>query len=413
MRPVLLALVFSGCADPDCEQELAPAPALSGSDTPFDAYDPSACVPDEDMWDTTVAELVDTQCGSCHGVEPSFGAPASLTAYADLIAGDPGNRPVDRMARRAVMRTMPPPQSPQLEHADLDTLVAWATCGEVHPDPTVGLEVDRAPYSVDAPDNADLPSFDVLADSFEVTPQTLDQYQCFAMDVPLEETRFLRRMQVVLDDARVLHHVVLHHDPAASTQGQDVFDCDDGLTGTTQQLWAWAPGTGAFDFEDGGLELSPGERLVIEIHYNNGAGLQDVVDSSGIRLFHGPAEGPEWTLAALGPEQFGVRKGESAVCSSSEVFGPRRLLASLPHMHEVGAEFDSWLERADGTREDLIHLTGWNFEAQRFYGLDVLVDEGDVIHTRCGFRNETGHRVTSGLATEDEMCFDFMYVGPQ
>lgn len=57
-------------------------------------------------------------------------------------------------------------------------------------------------------------------------------------------------------------------------------------------------------------------------------------------------------------------------------------------------------------------LTGWSFEAQRYYALDEEVSEGDVIHTRCGFRNETGAPAQSGLRTQDdEMCFDFVYVG--
>ena len=179
------------------------------------------------------------------------------------------------------------------------------------------------------------------------------------------------------------------------------------------RLWAWAPGTGAFDFEEGGLELNPGERLIVEIHYNNGAGLSDVVDSSGVRIFHGPVEDLEWTLAALGPDEFEVPQGESAVCSQDEVFGPKRLLAGMPHMHELGAEFDSWIERANGETEDLVHLTGWSFESQHFYEMGTLVDQGDVLHTRCGYRNETGADASSGLRTQDEMCFNFLFVGPQ
>ena len=106
---------------------------------------------------------------------------------------------------------------------------------------------------------------------------------CFSMDIPVDEPRFIRRMQVSLDDARVLHHVILHHDPSGSSAGMDAFDCDaEGvMTGDTRQLWAWAPGTGSLDFEERGLEIGPGERMVVEIHDNNGAGLSDVVDSSG------------------------------------------------------------------------------------------------------------------------------------
>ena len=39
------------------------------------------------------------------------------------------------------------------------------------------------------------------------------------------------------------------------------------------------------------------------------------------------------------------------------------------------------------------------------------LEDGDVIHTRCAFRNRTGRTVSAGLRTEDEMCFDFVFVG--
>ena len=408
---MLLLLGLIACGDP-CPQELAPASDAVGDASPFDGYDPAECTPDEGAWDEHVAPVVDESCGSCHGPEPSHGAPNDLTDFAALLDGDPGNRLVDRMARRAALQTMPPPNSPDLAHEDLDSLVGWATCGEVHPDPTVGLQSDAPVWDADIPAHAELPSLDLASPGFAVDPDTLDHYQCFAMDIPVDEPRFIKRMQVTLDDARVLHHVVLHLDQTGASADLDSFDCDTGDLGPTGQIWAWAPGTGAFDFDEGGLEIEPGDRAVVEIHYNNAAGLTDVVDHSGVRVFHGPIEETEWTLAALGPEDFEVPQGDSAVCDSSEVFGPRRLLAGMPHMHELGAEFQAWIERADGTRDDLVNLTGWNFEAQLIYRFDALVDEGDHVWTRCGFRNETGADATSGNRTQDEMCFDFVFVGP-
>ena len=405
-------IVFLLACGDRCEQDLAPETSATGDESPFDGYEPADCVPDEAAWDEHVSAIVDERCASCHGSEPSFGAPNDLTDLELLLDGEPGNRPVDRMARRAASNTMPPPTSPELSHDELDTLVGWATCGEVHPDPTIGLVADAEVYAVDVPEHAELPSFDLTSSGYAVSPDTLDRYQCFAMDIPVDEPRFVKRLQVSLDDARVLHHVVLHLDQTGSSEGLESFSCDTGDFGPTGQIWAWAPGTGAFDFEDGGLAIEPGDRAIVEIHYNNAAGLDDVVDHSGVRVFHGPVEDTEWTLAALGPEEFEVPQGDSAVCDSSEVFDARRLLAGMPHMHELGAEFQAWIERADGSRDDLVNLTGWSFEAQLVYAFDALVEEGDQVWTRCGFRNETGADAHSGNRTQDEMCFDFVFVGP-
>ncbi len=409
---ILVAVGLGACRGAQCEQELATGGGGVGSVDVFEAYQPADCVPDEQAFTDVIAPIVEESCGACHGAEPAFGAPMPLVAYDALIAGDPGNRPADRMARRVALHTMPPPSSPQLDHDDLDSLVAWATCGEVHPDPTIGLEVDREPYAADVPENLALPSFDVVATAFPVGRDTLNRYQCFAVDVPIEEPRFLRRMSVVIDDARVLHHVVVSLDERRATEGLDSFLCDDGPDSSMDPIWAWAPGTQAFDFEVGGLELEPGDRVVVEIHYNNGAGLEGVVDSSGVRLFHGPVDGPEWELATTGPAKFKVPEGDSAVCDETPIGGPLRVLAALPHMHQLGAEFQSWVERAEGEDDGVVNLTGWNFEAQLFYALDMELHEGDVLHNRCGFRNETGAPAKAGLRTEDEMCFNFLYVTP-
>jgi len=413
MRYVTLFAIawLSGCGDP-CEEVLTPVSGGVGDDAVFEEYDSSTCTPSQEVWDESVLPVVVEKCGSCHGEEPAFGAPISLVDYEEITAGIPEERYVDRIARRAAQNTMPPPSSPALEHEELDLLVEWATCGEVHPDHSIGLEVDRELYTVEVPENAELPSFDVAASEFAIGKETLDLYQCFALEVPIDEERFVKRMQVVLDDARVLHHIVLMHDPKALSDTYDNFKCFDWPIDDTQQLWAWAPGTGAFDFEEGGLKIKPGDRLVVQIHYNNGAGLQGVRDSSGVRIFHGPAEGRSWVLHDPGPTNFRLEGGEQAVCSTEKIYEPMRILAGMPHMHAIGAELHSWIERKGGIDEDLVNLTGWNFEAQRYYQMDTKVEKGDKIRTWCGYRNYTGYPVRYGARTEDEMCFNFMFTSP-
>lgn len=409
-----------GCNEPGddpfaCDHTLTPTEAPSGSDSSsFEAYNPEDCVPDEVTWDTLIEPLVNSSCGTCHGSEPSFGAPVSLTDYEALVMGSPGDRLVDRMALRAANHTMPPPSSPQLSHAELDNLVEWSTCGYVHPNESYALSVDREPYSPEVPTNLELPSFDLLADDFAIDRETLDLYQCFAFDAPIDEDRFLKRIQVALDESRVLHHVVVAHDPERVSAGVDAFECPDWPLRSTPYLWAWAPGGGAFDFDEGGFRLKSSDRIVVQIHYNNGAGLEDVKDKSGVRIFHGPDTGREWSLIDPGPDNFEVPEGDSIACGrTGKVRKPTRVLAAFPHMHILGQELHSLIEHEDGSASSLIHLTGWNFESQRFYAIDEVLKPGDRIHTWCGFRNDTGKATQVGLRTDEEMCFNFLYVSEE
>jgi hypothetical protein len=113
-------------------------------------------------------------------------------------------------------------------------------------------------------------SFDLTADEFEITPQTLNLYQCFTFEIPVGEERFLRRIEPLVDDSRVLHHIVLFHDTSKSTPlgARRCFN----IPADNLFLYTWAPGTGPIAFDDGGLRMKPGDRYTIQIHYNNGAG---------------------------------------------------------------------------------------------------------------------------------------------
>jgi hypothetical protein len=368
------------------------------------------CVPNERMWDTLVEGMVQDHCQKCHGEAPDFGAPYSLTDYDDLIAGTVGSRKVDRMVARMANKTMPPVGT-AVPHADLDTMVGWASCGEAHPDHSIGLLVDRPVFEADAQAPEGMESFDLTADEFEITPETLNLYQCFTFDIPVGEERFLRRIEPLVDDSRVLHHIVLFHDTSKSTPlgARRCFN----IPADNLFLYTWAPGTGPIAFDDGGLRMKPGDRYTIQIHYNNGAGAEDVRDSSGVRIYHDEPTGTEYGMFAPGPLTFQIPDGqETTIEGACEVDQPVTLVAGMPHMHEVGSEFHQIIQRADGTEETLISLTGWSFELQYFYELPVQLNPGDRLLTRCVFDNQTGQTVRSGENTEDEMCFNFIYTTP-
>jgi hypothetical protein len=195
-------------------------------------------------------------------------------------------------------------------------------------------------------------------------------------------------------------------------QRRDTFQCGgfppgDGL------LYGWAPGQEAIQFDKGGVRVNPGAQLVLQIHYNNGAGAPDVSDSSGLRIHHAPSASPVYSIASLGPRAFAIpARKQYAVEDTCTVQQETTIVASFPHMHEIGAEFHSEVIRKDGTREPLIDLTGWSFESQLFYRTPVTLQPGDKISTECVWFNPKDTIVPFGLDTEDEMCFNFAYVTP-
>jgi len=365
---------------------------------PPQLHDPAPlpdCVPSEAAFELSTLPILEEKCASCHGSTPQFGAPSSLLDYDTLVEGPEGERLVDKIVQHLSDNTMPPAGSPGPNHNEYDTLIGWASCGLVHPDYGDGLIASQPVW--EAPEGAPPGSqpIELTAGNHFVGLDAIDDYQFFTFGGLVAEDLFIQRIEPIVDESRVLHHITLNR------------MSDFGY------LYAWAPGTGAIQFPDGGLRIRPSEFYVLGIHYNNGAGVQDAYDSSGVRLWLGPTEGTEWGMAAPSTWDIQVPPGEVAeatdTCSIQEDF---ELIAGMPHMHEIGSEFSHVLRRPDGSEETLIELSGWSFELQYFYSMPTLVRAGDELVLTCTYDNPGEQTVYAGEGTSDEMCFNFMYVTP-
>ena len=374
----LLALL--SCTDAAPTDDSAPVPV-------------DGCVPFEAGY-ANVEPILESECGSCHGVEPDFGAPYSLVdGYADLVAGTVGERKVDAVLAELLAGTMP--QGGDLSHTDLDTLIGWSSCGVEHAPESSDLIVNREVW--DAPDSPPegAEALDLLVSDQSVGVNDIDDYRTFEFENLVDDSVYIRRIEPVIDESRVLHHITLTRGPGYP------------------YLYAWAPGTNAIEFPDGGMVLGPGDKLNLEVHYNNGAGIEDAVDNSGLRLWI--SDEADVVYGMMSPQTWdmyipaGETREFTAKCTATADF---QIYAGMPHMHEVGSTFVHEVERADGTVENLVELSGWSFEQQHFYAMPMTINAGDKMRMTCGYDNTTDTAVQAGLGTSDEMCFDFLVVTP-
>ena len=406
------ALVWVAAALTQVAACMALGMAGCNADAEADSASTLDCLPSESQFNNATRAQIANHCGTCHGDTPNFGAPNTLTGdFASLVAGAEGSRLVDRIAHRMANKTMPPQGGEPIPHQVQDTLVAWASCGAMHSDHSVGLVVDRPVFATTTKADTAAEHFDITANKFAVKEDTLDLYQCFTVEVPVTTDRFIRRVEAMIDESRVVHHVVLLRDPK-KLRALGLATCK-GTPKDTQYLYAWAPGAGAIEFPEGGIRVSPGERYILQIHYNNGAAVKDVKYSSGVRLYHDAPNGTEYGMLAPGPIFIAVPPQSTAsTVGSCEIKQTTNILAGMPHMHETGKAFRQEIVRADGTREPFINLTGWNFEMQPFYFTPATLEPGDRLETTCVFHNTSEKLVQAGTGTDDEMCFNFMYITP-
>lgn len=380
-----------------------------------------------------VAAILSAHCGECHAAPPAFGAPMSLVEIEDFLVPsvtDPARAVAELTLERVDDTERPMPPDNSLSDEDKAVLTDWIDAGMP---PNEGAACEDEPDEPDEPIGPDaLPcepaaEFRAFADGTQTEPFAVpdvdDLYMCFVFDSPFGDITQGTAWAPDIDDERVVHHWLLLKTDNPDYVPGTAFPCGNDVTLETQMLMGWAPGTNNFVMpEEAGLELpAPGERVVLQIHYNNTAGYDDALDQSGVVLC--TTEEPRPNLAStlwLGTTEIEVPPGERVTTTGNCNTGvratePFKMLLSWPHMHEFGEAIRTEIIRGGtGDPEMLTDVPEWNFENQVYYPYEPAIDvtPGDILRTSCEFHNDTDQTVTFGEGTGDEMCFDFALVYP-
>ena len=366
------------------------------------------------MGEAKAIEFLGQYCGECHQDPPRYGAPYSLTDKEALFKGPEGVRPLDRAVARLIDGSMPPAGQPQPNSETAQAFIDWATCDSgLERMPNIGgFESSKPLYQGPSAPPPNTEILEMRAAGVVVPPDVDDQYNCFQFRGPSqsESDRSILRIEPIIDDARIVHHIVLY-EANGEVIDQAPSDCGAGLGAG---VYAWAPGQPPLHFKEGGLITRSGQNYILEIHYNNQAAYDDISDRSGVRLYHSELIEPRIDMMTLGPEGFQLpARSRTQVGGQCVIEEEIEVIALMPHMHEIGLDLNSLIVRADGTEEDLITLTGWDFNYQLIYdGQGTTLTSGDRIETRCIFENPDPYTRFYGPFTEDEMCYNFVYVTP-
>lgn len=354
-----------------------------------------SCIPDATRYTDEILPLLQQRCARCHTTPTQYGAPFTLLDYAAATSDYKGMRISERMVAQLGAGSMPPAGNIRPTPDEHDVIVDWASCGMNKPVYPTALKSNRAIFKAAAEPPASAQRIDLTAAGFPVANGTADLYQNFTFSNVVASDKFVRRFDVTIDKSRVVHHITLHY------------------ASGNAYLYAWAPGTGAVQFPEGGLRIKPTDQFRVEIHYNNVSGEGDVVDSSGVTLYVDEPVGTEYAMKD--PNTFAIfvpaaSKGSAQVnCTANSDF---TILAGMPHMHEIGESYSHTLTHGDGTTESIVDLSGWSFDLQFFYEFNVQVKAGDTMRITCNYFNDKDVVVTGGTGTKSEMCYDFMYVTP-
>jgi hypothetical protein len=375
-----------------------------------------------------VAPIVNARCLDCHSNPPRFGAPMPLVTYADTQADSaqyPGQKIYQRMASRVADPRLPMPQPPNapLTTDQIASIQAWSTGGAPQGDGASCPVPDGGFPDAGAPDSGytDMPGcapgdtmLPVVAPMTDI-PQKSDYYECFAQTVSLPSKRHAIKIDKVIDNAQVLHHVVLFRDTAKSSPAVDL-GC--GIKTTWQALYAWGPGAGPMiPPDDVGLPINDGDQLVIQIHYNNPTSVMGK-DSSGAYLCLTDQLRPkEAGVLAVGPFNFSLPPNCTQATLTSNCKNPLsstfNVFTTWPHMHVRGRAMKTVLQHSGSADLTVTDRPNYSFGSQFLESANFQFSGGDTLVQTCTW-DTTGASgpVKFGEATSDEMCFNFLYMWP-
>ena len=385
-----------------------------------------------------ILPIFQKSCQECH--RPGTMAPMSLLTYEEA-------RPWARSIKeKVVSRYMPPwhidrtvgeyDPDPSLSDAQIATIARWVDSGAPK-----GNLADAPPPRVFPPANAwvfgEEPDLVVTSSGFNVPGVAADQYPKIDVPTGLTEDRYIKWMQVIPEDPKVLHHVLIYalqSEPATAVVlgEQRRSPGTGGRPNNSSLLTEYARGNAGDIFTNGTAKmLKAGSKLRFSFHYHpNGEKPVNEHAKIGFKFFP-KGYTPRYLIATKGissPTKLAIPPGEPNARSDAyfRLDEPARLVSFQPHMHYRGKRMTLEAILPSGEVElltDVAHFV-WTWQITYPYKNPPAFPRGTVLHMTAYHDNSPGNKenpdptafVGWGDRTIDEMnigWLDFYYIGDQ
>ena len=359
-----------------------------------------------------VERVVQANCLTCHREGGS--APFALDSYAAVKARAP-------MIQYAVERGIMPPWTAKpgsgpwrndrtLSAGDRAKLTTWAEKGTPKGDPKRATKAPKfvPGWTIGTPD-----AVFALPQAVAIPAEGTMPYENVDVPTGLTEEKWVRAIEIVPGDRRVVHHVLVFAlRPGQGRRG----DGGEGLGGF---FGGYVPGNSAMVYADGiAKRLPKGTVLRFQIHYTpNGTA---TTDRTKIGVIYAPK--PEHEVQTLGLHNlhFAIPPRTKDYSVQAEVTTPfdARILSFLPHMHLRGQAARYEVIHPDATREPLLEVPRYDFNWQinYIYREPRTLHAGDRLVYTAWYDNTEGNRANPdpdktvhwGEQTFDEMMLGYV-----
>jgi tetratricopeptide (TPR) repeat protein len=379
-----------------------------------------------------VAPIVFRHCAPCH--TEGGAAPFALVDYDDVR--DHASQIVEITASRTMPPWLPTPGvsrfvgERRLTDDELATLATWAEAGRLEgdasdlpPRPAVATS-----WRVGAPDVILEPDV-----AFTVPADGDDVYRNFVIRVPPEADGWIKAVELLLGNPKVVHHAVMRVDRSGTAARRDAEDPEPGFSGMDfagaampdGRFIGWTPGKAP----DAGqaaraFRLVEGSDIVLQVHVRPTGKPETVKPRIGLFKSDRPA-----TRRALAMELSSTEIDLPAGAADVHVVDRYTLpvdvyvVSVYPHAHYLGKRVHAWADLPDGGKKWIVQIDDWNFDWQDQYRFaePLMLPAGSTLRMDWSFDNSAANphnpsrppvAVAFGPRSVDEMAELILEIEP-
>jgi tetratricopeptide (TPR) repeat protein len=370
-----------------------------------------------------VAPIVFKNCAVCH--HPGGSGPFNLLSYQDV------SKRAEQIAMVTASRFMPP----WLSDDETRMIRQWVDQGAIQGNPS------DLPPTPEFHEGWQLGEPDLvvkIAQTYTLRAAGEDVFRNFVFPVPLTRTRYVRALEILPGNKKVVHHANLLVDRTQSSRRLDEQESEVGFGGMEIEVESdsfepqthflfWKPGTVTYPEPEGlAWRLNPGDDLVLNMHMQPSGKGEEIQAEIGIYFTDSPPTRFPMLLQLERDELLDIPPGEKNFVVSDEFELPIdvEILGVYPHAHYLGKDLQGFATLPDGTRKWLIHIRDWdiNWQAVYRYAEPISLPRGTVLAMRYSYDNSADNvrnpshpprRVVAGNRSVDEMAHLWIQVLPR
>jgi Flp pilus assembly protein TadD/mono/diheme cytochrome c family protein len=409
---------------------------------PARAQQPAARPQAPVTWSHDIAPIAYANCSTCH--HPGGAGPFSLLTYKDALRWAP--QIVDVTKSRYMPPWLPDHDRHSSTFVDFDAdrslsdhdiaLIAhWVNSGMAQGDPAAAPKppVYSETWQYGKPDL-------VLTVSrpFTLPASGTDVFQNFILPYPLQQTHYIRAMEIRPSVPQIVHHANVLIDRTASYRLAHPADWQNGVPGMELTVDAgnafdpdshflfWKPDTPILvEAPSMPWRLDPGNDLILNMHLKPSGKPEIITAQVGLYFTDTPPTQHPMLLQLEHDSALDIPANDAHFVDDDALKLPIDVdvLGVYPHAHYLGKRLEAWATLPNGTRKELILIPNWDIDRQSVYRYrtPLFLPRGTVLHMHYIYDNSAANehnpnsppiRVKAGNRSVDEMGHLWLQVLP-